>query len=581
MHGRRYMSNAVFMTLILMTTCGCSNAGGDRAPSTGGPAADTISLSDTTSPPDSREVEGSQEGGGGGSGGGDGEGGWWCEDASCPSYTHDMVVDGKLTTPGEYGSGPVPGKFGFFYLDVVDGDSFQFFNDWTLRKGAPICPAMYNLFQFSTGDGRTHWEVRVFGDGHAAILRDGAPFTDGEGGYFFGPSALESEPHTQFEFRVNGVDTGSLACMLHDPSAPPPLYDPSAGGAVPGCDDPDGALVREPTLVKAVLTTSGIKDIGPATGATPVTFDNPSPQPGDTVALLGAGFGKASGELEVAGHAVTPLSWAPERVTFQVPNDLIGEVIVRLIIGPTHYGALVLHLPVPGCNARPVGSACESACGPAHCSESGQCVLDQPCADSKVCTADSCDEVLGCQFVPSAGKTCNDDNPCTTGDECAGDGICRGDAVVCTSDLPCFTAVCESGECVEFPASGTACDDGVACTLGDLCYSGSCQGTPIAVSDGNDCTLDSCDPKVGPKHVPVSSGACYAQIAGCLGVGKCNQGECVGAGAPGGDDPCFAVTCSNGTWEKSAKQGAKCSDGDPDTQGEVCQADGSCQVPSP
>src|SRR5207245_9226076 len=70
-------------------------------------------------------------------------------------------------------------------------------------------------------------------------------------------------------------------------------------------------------------------------------------------------------------------------------------------------------------------------------------------------------------------------------------GTCTGTPVVCTAQDQCHDAgTCNTttGVCSN-PAkpNGTSCNDGLACTTGDSCQSGTCTGTPVV------CTaLDQC-----------------------------------------------------------------------------------------
>ncbi len=84
-------------------------------------------------------------------------------------------------------------------------------------------------------------------------------------------------------------------------------------------------------------------------------------------------------------------------------------------------------------------------------------------------------------------------------------------------------AVCER-------AAPKACDDGDACTTGDVCYAtGACVGASLSCDDGNACTSDVCDSKVGCSHGKLADGSkCGA------GGGLCQSGTCVvgTSGAP-------------------------------------------------
>src|SRR3954471_15284349 len=99
---------------------------------------------------------------------------------------------------------------------------------------------------------------------------------------------------------------------------------------------------------------------------------------------------------------------------------------------------------------------------------------------------------IGGQFV---SENCDDRNPCTV-DSCGVRG-CEHTAILCNDNNPCTVDQCDAtGACSYVPAANTACDDGNACTFGDLCTdSGSCAGgTSLSTDDGNPCTVDACDP---------------------------------------------------------------------------------------
>jgi len=133
-----------------------------------------------------------------------------------------------------------------------------------------------------------------------------------------------------------------------------------------------------------------------------------------------------------------------------------------------------------------------------QCDGQGQC-LGGACTSDADCAASSpgdcfdpggvCVTTTGeCIFPPKPANTpCNDGNPGTLGDKCDGLGGCAG-------NLPCTANGCDtpSGQCevapgscdsgtgictFAFKASGTACDDGNAGTLGDACDDqGICAG---------------------------------------------------------------------------------------------------------
>ena len=107
-------------------------------------------------------------------------------------------------------------------------------------------------------------------------------------------------------------------------------------------------------------------------------------------------------------------------------------------------------------------------------------------------------------IVAGAGKSCDDNNVCTT-DSCANN-------------------VCSNVN------NKNPCNDGNACTLTDACDgTGKCVGAnPQKCTDGNPCTDDSCVPKSGCAHKN-NSGACddgnpCTAPDTCDGKGKCEGG---------------------------------------------------------
>lgn len=127
------------------------------------------------------------------------------------------------------------------------------------------------------------------------------------------------------------------------------------------------------------------------------------------------------------------------------------------------------------------------------------------------------------------GTTCNDNQGCTTGDVCDGNGTCAGAPVVCTQPTnTCQIATCLAGAdnnsftCpVANAANGKTCDDGIPCTTGDVCTNGTCAGTAL------------CAPPLGclvtngtPSCVaPACMGASYAQMWTPTFVGMANGAD--------------------------------------------------------
>src|SRR5439155_1144939 len=103
------------------------------------------------------------------------------------------------------------------------------------------------------------------------------------------------------------------------------------------------------------------------------------------------------------------------------------------------------------------------------------------------------------------GAACDDGDLCTQGDTCQA-GQCQGGTpVTCSASDQCHDAgVCDpaTGLCSNPPKQdGTPCDDDNACTEHESCRQGRCSGGAAAdCSDGDACTVDTCNPTAGCVH---------------------------------------------------------------------------------
>lgn len=180
------------------------------------------------------------------------------------------------------------------------------------------------------------------------------------------------------------------------------------------------------------------------------------------------------------------------------------------------------------------------------------------CSDNNPCTVDVCVPKFGCvsQAGLLTGLNCNDNSACTTNDVCTDDGTCVGTVVICAAVDQCHQpGACDpaTGLCSHPPSpNGSECEDGLVCTIMDNCQEGLCHGgTPLCqpdtchksvichedtgtcvhpigselcTEDGDVCTHDFCDLKIG----------CYGIN---VGIKPDNLGGCGVSGAAVGDDP--------------------------------------------
>jgi cysteine-rich repeat protein len=282
------------------------------------------------------------------------------------------------------------------------------------------------------------------------------------------------------------------------------------------------------------------------------------------------------------------------------------------------------------------GNACTSgdACGNGACSG----VPKDPtttCDDGNPCTTEGCDPSAsggkgassGCTNTANAAK-CDDGNPCTAGDQCA-EKACKAGANTCqcqsdadcaksedgnfcngtlmcdkatpafkcainpatvvecqpAPDKPCQQNVCDakSGKCNLLPmVDDKPCDaDGSPCTVGDACAGGTCKaGKALDCNDGNPCTSDACDLKLGCTHT-ANSAACNADDSACTVGDACSGQKCIAGTAKNCADsePCTADTCDPKTGDckhdGAAAQGQAC-----DADGNLCTGPDTCKCTS-
>ena len=258
--------------------------------------------------------------------------------------------------------------------------------------------------------------------------------------------------------------------------------------------------------------------------------------------------------------------------------------------------------------ALETGVPCDdgSVCTPDDVCVGGLCISEKKlsCEDGDPCTAAECDPIVGCTFAPLTGNPCDDGQQCTADDaclegaclpgksicaceadaDCADGDLCNGIEICDTSGAPatwacktkpgtvvscsgktqCTGEVCEplSGTCKSVPsADGTACNDDDVCSHDDACAGGLCQGVAYECDDFKDCTIDACD----------GLGGCLTTVVGgtCLIDGTCR--------AKGELNPVnTCLWCDTAVPEGWSSTLAACSDGDPCTVGDVCDAQGGC-----
>ena len=130
-------------------------------------------------------------------------------------------------------------------------------------------------------------------------------------------------------------------------------------------------------------------------------------------------------------------------------------------------------------------------------------------------------DTLPVAATPPVCTACNADAQCNDGLACNGVETCdlgnaacvAGTPIVCDDGNQCTTDTCVDplGTCSATPVvDGTACDDGVTCSVPDTCQAGACLGEEDGNSNGT-CDVD----EVGKHH----------GIALPLAIGKPSSGR--------------------------------------------------------
>ena len=224
-----------------------------------------------------------------------------------------------------------------------------------------------------------------------------------------------------------------------------------------------------------------------------------------------------------------------------------------------------------------------------------QCV-STGCNDGNPCTTDAC-TATGCVFDPAplVGSTCDDGNAMTFGDVCQASGSCAGTPGQCNVDADCpapadpcsgppacVAHMCQPGSSPL--ADETACNDGDASTLYDVCRSGACRGfacgSDSQCSDGDACNgAELCVANACVAGAPM---VCDDGNA-CNGTETCQSSACVSGTAPAcptDQGPCFASLCdpSSGCSVQIYPDGTACTTSISGSAG-TCSA-GVCVVPT-
>ena len=226
-----------------------------------------------------------------------------------------------------------------------------------------------------------------------------------------------------------------------------------------------------------------------------------------------------------------------------------------------------------GCQNTPNALPCTdgNACTDTDVCAGGVCLPGSPiqCEDGNSCTLDTCDAKSGCE-TQLLDNPCSDGNPCTDKDTCVG-GLCIGGATDCDDENPCTTDSCDpafEGGCIHAPKSDGDCDDGLACTIDDVCDAGECVGTDVGCACLKD--TDCIDAEDGNQ----CNGTLYCDQSKVPFTCKVDPGTIVKCDVPDGFDPaCTNTACQPETGDcqvSPVPEGEACDDGDACTDSTVC-----------
>jgi hypothetical protein len=145
--------------------------------------------------------------------------------------------------------------------------------------------------------------------------------------------------------------------------------------------------------------------------------------------------------------------------------------------------------------------------------------------------------------------------------------------------------VCEGGVCIYAPVDDAGCDDGDPCTVADTCAGGVCAGTPkscttppaaVCIASSTLRTYDGVGACTGGLCVYTHHDAACGQ-GGCTGS-TCATDACAGVTCMSPPSVCYAPsgTCAGGSCSYAFADGASCDDHNACTTADSCAA-GTCK----
>jgi hypothetical protein len=184
------------------------------------------------------------------------------------------------------------------------------------------------------------------------------------------------------------------------------------------------------------------------------------------------------------------------------------------------------------------------------------CIIDCSTIEAPPCSVSVCnEEAKQCEIVAGEeGEPCDDGLFCTVEDLCV-EGSCTGSAQnECgLTPAPCTSITCDEGTQTCSSAvleNGTDCTDADPCILGGTCQNGLCLGTPndcFLAPTPNACYLSVCNPDTGDcEPVPGNAGSSCVDYTDLCSTGNtCDTAGNCGGGGPK-DCSHLTVGCNDG-----------------------------------
>ena len=227
------------------------------------------------------------------------------------------------------------------------------------------------------------------------------------------------------------------------------------------------------------------------------------------------------------------------------------------------------------------------ACTLAICSDGYlNTAAGETCDDGNVVAGDGCDAT--CQLECTSDADCTNNLFCDGVETCDASSTCQAgipvnpdDGVSCTND-----SCNEATDSIDNTPDDTVCDDGLFCTVGDICDATlDCQtGTPVNPDDGVLCTDDSCD-EANDVLVNFANDANCDDNLFCSGTETCDATLDCQAGIPVNPDDgvlCTDDSCNEATDSiDNTPDDTVCDDANVCTGTETCDASLGCQAGTP